>query len=246
MLGACSGDGAVAPPSEGTGPPEVSLDVVRRHARQFTEDVPERGAGSQEELAAATYITGHLQQAGYVVLLDAVPVRNLVRSTNVVARPPTGAEPKIVLATPYGSSPGAPDTPTTVGVFLELARALRAREPEHAVEFVALGAEFVDLAGGRLGSRRLAQRLIDEDQDPIVVVLEDVSFGDSGLTARGSAGADLMSLAEQEGIDVPPGPLKTMPDDSVWTRAGFDLAVVSGSASDVASTLLDYLTSTGR
>jgi hypothetical protein len=246
QLGACSSDGAARPQSGPTGPPEVRLEVVRRHAEQFTDDVPQRRAGSQEELAAATYITGHLQQAGYVVLLDAVPVKDLVRSTNVVARPPSGADPKVVVAVPYGSSPASPDIPSSLGMFLELARALRVQFPEHSVEFVALGAEFTDLSGGRLGSRRLAQQLLDEEHDPIIVLLDEVSPEASEFSARGRAGAEIMAIADQRGIDVPPSPLKTMPDDAVWKRAGFDLAAVRGSTSDVGPVLLDYLASAGR
>jgi hypothetical protein len=212
--------------------------VVREHAAQFAEDIPERRAGSQEELAAATYITGHLQQAGYIVLLDAVPVKNLVRSTNVVANPPSGNEPEVVVAVPYGSSPNAPGIPAAVGEFLELARALRVRVPQHSVEFVALGAEFTDLAGGRLGSRRLAQRLLDGDVDPVVVVLDGVSE-EGGLSIRGPAADDIA-----EGAGGSAGDLS--PDETIWGRAGFDFAFVGAKPGELGPLLLDYLESEGR
>ena len=236
LAGACGGDRPAPPPTAAAGPPNVRLDVVRDHATQFTEDIPERRAGSQEELAAATYITGHLQQAGYIVLLDAVPVKNLVRSTNVVANPPSG-DLEVVVAVPYGSSPAFPDIPEAVGEFLELARALRVRVPEHSVEFVALGAEFADLAGGRLGSRRLAQLLLDEDVDPVVVVLDGVSE-EAPLSIRGTA-ADEIAPA---GI----GAHDMSPDETIWGRAGLDFAFVNGSPEELGPLLLEYLETAGR
>ena len=243
LAGACGGGGSAPPPSGPTGPPDVRVDVVREHAEQFSEDIPERRAGSQEELAAATYITGHLQQAGYIVLLDAVPVKNLVRSTNVVANPPSGDEPQVVVAVPYGSAPAAPDIPEALGVFLELARALRVRDPEHSVEFVALGAEFTDLAGGRLGSRRLAQLLLDEDVDPVVVVLDGVS-DEAPLSIRGTAANEIAEAAGPRDGDGSAQDLS--PDELIWQRAGLDFAYVRGPPEEIGPLLLDYLAAAGR
>jgi hypothetical protein len=239
LLGACTGGGDAGPRSGPTGPPDVGLDVVREHAEQFDDDIPDRRAGSQEELAAATYITGHLQQAGYVVLLDAVPVRDLVRSTNVVARPPSGTDPEVVVAVRYDTSPSLPDGSEAIGVFLEVARALRVREREHSVGFVALGAESTDVGGGRLGSRRLAQELVDEGAEPTIVELQHVG-PDADFTARGSVADDLIDVASRVGIDKPT-PLKTLPDELIWQDAGFDYAFVGGTAEDIARVLLDYL-----
>ncbi len=141
---------------------------MERHADQFEQDVPVRPPGSQEEFAAATYITGHLQQAGYVVRLDSVPVANTVRSSNVVALPPSGQPPRIVVAVSYGTDPTERDADAgDIGAFLEVARVLRARSVAHNVEFVALGAKSENL----LGSRRLAQVLLDEGVEPRIVYL---------------------------------------------------------------------------
>ncbi|MDQ3981239.1 MAG: hypothetical protein M3271_01005, partial [Actinomycetota bacterium] len=179
------------------GPPEVQQETVERHAAQFDEEEPVRPAGSQEELAASAYIVAHLTDAGYVSRLDAVPVQDLVRSTNVVALPPGGAEPDVIVAVAYDSAQGSPPDGRAIGVWLEVARALRAVEPDHAVEFVALGAEHADVAGGNLGSRRLARQLTDEGRTPGVMVVDRVEEGP--LAATGAAAAALESEARALG-----------------------------------------------
>ena len=158
---------------------------MTRHATQFEEDVPQRPAGSQQEFAAASYITGHLQQAGYLVELDSVPVEDTVRSTNVIALPPSGDEPQVVVTVAYDNA-GSARSAVTIGTFLELARALRVAVPEHSVEFVALGAELTNVNGGSLGSRRLIEVLKDRDLDPEVIVIVDVQDEDVGTSFAGA------------------------------------------------------------
>lgn len=180
LLVACArGSSTPQPISSPVGPPEIQDDIVTRHATQFEDDVPQRPAGSQQEFAAATYITGHLQQAGYLVELDAVPVEDTVRSTNVVALPPSGEEPEIIVTVAY-DTPGSVREARTIGTFLELARALRVAVPEHSVEFVALGAELTNVNGGSLGSSRLVEVLKDRNLKPEIIVIVDVQDEDVG------------------------------------------------------------------
>jgi hypothetical protein len=216
------------------------MDVVGNHAEQFTEELPERRAGSQEELAAATYITGHLQQAGYVVLLDAVPLSNLVRSTNVIAQPPSGEDPRVAVVVPYDSSPDSAEEPLAVGLFLEVARSLRVRVPRHSVEFVAVGAEFSDVGGGRLGSRRLAQQLIEGEARPIVVVLRGVR-PDSELAAAGPVGEDILESVAPSGKEA-----TRALDDRLWRESRLEYAVVTGSPQALGRVLIEYLASNAR
>jgi hypothetical protein len=150
-----------------SGPPEVQLDVVARHAEQFDVDLPDRGAGSQEELAAGSYILGHLQLAGFFPYLDGVPVGDQVRSTNVVALPPSGAEPRYLVTIAYDTGARHDDRGRYIGLFLELARAIEVAAPDHEVAFVAVGAESAD----RRGTRRLAQYLLDEGFEPKVLTI---------------------------------------------------------------------------
>jgi hypothetical protein len=203
LLSACVELRDARPPVvQSPGPPNISADAVQKHAEQFEEDLPTRPPGSQEEFAAATYITGHLQQAGYVVRLDSVPVANAVRSTNVVALPPSGNDAETIVTVSYDTERGTRDVDgSELGAFLELARALKAADQQHSVQFIALGAE----SQSALGSKRLARLLLDEETDPqIVHILDPISNpSDSAATLAplGRAGFTLMFI-EGEGVRV--------------------------------------------
>lgn len=238
MLASCSPGSPARPDVTPTGPSVVELDVVERHARQFDEHTPRRPAGSQQEQVAATYILGHLQLAGYAVRLDSVPVANTVNSTNVIAVPPGGRAPEVILAVAYDSEPGGGGSSgLTLGVFLEMARALRVAEPAHSVEFVALGAEHAAVSGGHLGSRRMAELLRDEDSDVFVIVLDGVSMrGD--LAVEGERAAELEEPGAQRDSSLDPASLATA---DVFRRAGYDTVVAGGGQETVARALLEFL-----
>jgi hypothetical protein len=228
VLGACSSEPVAPVDVAPVGPPEVVTADVRRHAEQFNRDLSRRPAGSQQEFAAATYLLGHLQRAGYVVQLDYVPVKDLVRSTNVVAEPPSG-RPRLIVVIAYdGDANGA-----GIGLFLEVARALRVRVRRHPVEFVALGAEGADVSGGLLGSRRLARRLLDDGLRPTIVELAAIGK-DEPLTVTGDVADGFIDIA---GLGVAAG----AGSDLVWDRAGFPHVIVSGDAAEVGAALLEYL-----
>lgn len=179
---ACSTSPSQSGAPEPQGPPSVQFDLVDTHGAQFDEDVPVRRAGSQEEAVAGSYILGHLQLAGFAPFLDPVPVRDQVRSTNVVAPPPDGDPPDVVVAVAYDTGAGGQASGRRIGLFLELARALNVAEPSHQVAFVAMGAESVE----HRGSRRLAQYLIDEGWDPAVYTIGDaLPEAEDALSAAG-------------------------------------------------------------
>jgi hypothetical protein len=194
LVGSCAPSAPGPPTPSPTGPAHVRGEVVARHARQFAADDPEREAGSQGEQIAAAYLLAHLQRAGYRAFLDPVPVSNLVRSTNVVASPPSGRRPLVAVTVPY-DTPAAraapPGAAEALGVFLELARALAVARPQHRAAFVALGAERAEVAGGRLGSRRLVVYLRARSLNPKVVVLSD----EAGRTAEVFEAAGLEVIA---------------------------------------------------
>lgn len=236
LLAACGGDTSRPSEVEPSGPPSVRRDVVEDHAAQFDDELSERQAGSQQEQAASQYVLGHLQQAGYFVQLDAVPVGDLVESTNLVALPPSGEEPETIVTVAY-DSPGDPAASgAAIGTFLELARALYAADPDHRVEFVALGAE---TSAEHLGSRRLAQQLREAGSTVSVVTI--VPGGES-LGVVGALAADIEGAAKQEGIETGPPP---RPEDyggvDVFAEAGFTSAVVSGPPDDLGATLIAWL-----
>jgi hypothetical protein len=235
LLGACgragSGTGEIPTPE---GPPEIRYEVVRQHALEFDVDLPSRPPGSQLELAAASYILGTLQLGGYAPQLDRVPVADAVSSTNVVAFPPGGVDPEFLVTIGY-------DTPTSgrvqmgreIGLFLELARALTVVDPEHAVAFVALGAESAD----HRGTRRLAQFLIDEGVEPSIIWIRKDNVGPS-IWVRGACQGD------------------SYPADSFTTGrcadntsfgyalddAGFQLTTVAGDTDEMGRALFEFLT----
>lgn len=226
-----------------TGPPEVRLDTVAEHARQFDEEEPDRPAGSQDELAASVYVVAHLTDAGYVSRLDAVPVQDLVRSTNVLALAPSGEEPAALVVVSYDTGEGSDTGGYSIGTWLEVARALRAIEPEHDVQFVALGAEHATVEGGQLGSRRLAQQLEDEGKSPPVVVLQDVLAGDAPVAAEGAAAESIAEAARETGARVASGGSLGPGPGDVFTAAGFETTVVGGGAGSAGAALLEYLAS---
>ena len=147
----------------------MQFELVETHGDQFDEDVPVRAPGSQEEAVAGSYLLGHLQLAGFAPFLDPVPVRDQVRSTNVVAPPPSGVPPDVVVAVAYDTASGNEVTGQRIGLFLEMARALNVADPQHEVAFVAMGAESVE----HRGSRRLAQYMLDEGWEPVVYTIGD-------------------------------------------------------------------------
>ena len=167
-----------------------------------------------------------------------------MRSTNIVAVPPSGDDASAVVAVPYDTPRGAGDGGEALGLFLELARALRVVEEAHSVEFVALGAEHADVSGGHLGTRRLAQSLREEDQDPLVVLVGEVARG-APFRAAGP-GADLLRpyapprSSSKRARPVPPDP-ESMAAVRILTAAGFDAVAVTGDATDLGRTLLAFL-----
>jgi hypothetical protein len=231
------------------GPPRIQASVVARHAREFDRDLTRRPAGSQDEAAAATYILGHLQRAGYVVRLVAVPVADLVSSLDLVALPPGPAEPETVVAVTYDStSPPATAAGESIGLFLELARALRAAEPRHNVELVALGAEHARIGDGYLGSRRLVRFLEEAGNDPLVVTIEPEGHSaPERVTVLGAAdGLGAAAAAADVRVvtaDASEAGEAAMERHSVFTLAGLQHAGVSGASADVGRLLLEYLSS---
>ncbi|MDQ4096211.1 MAG: hypothetical protein M3174_08415 [Actinomycetota bacterium] len=244
VIGQVACQGSTSRPSEvgPTGPPDVRTEVIADHAQQLDEELADRPAGSQLEQAASQYVLGHLQLAGYFVQLDAVPVANLVESTNLVALPPSGEEPETVVAVAYDAQE-TDEGGEAVGVFLELARALYAAHPDHRVEFVALGAENT---AEHLGSRRLAQQLRDEERSPRVVTLVAVPSDEVGVS--GQLADEFETAAEDAGVSLgEPPPSAAFGGVDVFERAGFESAVVGGGTpADLGALLVAFLAPDGK
>jgi hypothetical protein len=239
VLASCASNETPRPAASPSGPPAIEADAIEAHADQFADELPDRVAGSQQEFAATTYITAHLQQAGYVVEFDSVPVENTVRSTNVVALPPSTEDPLYLVASPYDGSGPSP----VVGVFLELARALRASVPEHSVEFVALGAEESHVPDGPLGARRMIKLLQDRELTPRVIYLTNTQPpGD--FKAYGADADELHSLAFGDDAALTQELLVASGSD-LFAEAGFETTLVAGEPAKVAQILLRFLANEG-
>lgn len=236
LAGACVGGEPAPSRIEPTGPPRIRSEVVARHAEQFDQELPDRPGGSQEEQAASQYILGHLQQAGYVsVQLEAVPVENLVESTNLVALPPGGEQAETIVAVAYDAREST-RSGESIGLFLELARALYVADPDHRVEFVALAAEMTE---PHLGSRRLAQQLRDEGRSPEVITLVP---GIEQPSVRGALADEIVAAAREVDVGMRSSlPASAAGDVDVFAEAGFDSALVGGPAADIGTALLVYL-----
>jgi hypothetical protein len=241
LLTACVESGETPPPTvQSPGSPRISAEAVQKHAKQFEEDLPTRPPGSQQEFAAATYITGHLQQAGYVVRLDSVPVANAVRSTNVVALPSSGDDPETIVTVSYDTPKGKRDIDgSEIGAFLELARALAASDKQHAVEFIALGAQ----SESALGAKRLARLLLDGETDPqIVSILQPIS---NQFTAGGEFADELNLIGCPKCVS--PFDLADAADSVIpLQQAGLSVTFVEGVGVRVARTLLTWLQESSR
>ncbi len=238
---ACTASSPARDPAEVEGPARVEMTTVEEHAEQFNTDVPVREAGSQEEQAAASYITGTLQRNGYLVRLEAVPVGDLVSSSNLIGQPPGGELPQVIVTVAYGTDGDGDSDGLALGLFLELARALNVEEPDHQVFFVGLGAEDAEAEGGYLGSRRLAQMMTDEDWDPLVVQLIDITEGGQ-LGASGDRADEFieaMTATTGPFVEFDPGSVTVEVD--VFARAGFESLLVTGDAEKLSEVLLDYL-----
>lgn len=210
------------------------MDVINRHAAEFADEVPRRPAGSQQEQIAATYILGHLQQAGYPARLDGVPVGDLVRSTNVIAVPRGGAEPRYLVAVAYDTPEDESVSAASVGVFLEVARALSVVGGDRPVEFVALGAEFAEPSEGHLGSRAMARLLTGDGFEPQIIYLSPELSGDA-LSAQGALSEDLHA---ESGVT---GDTQAAGAAEVFEEAGFEVTVVDGAPEVVARRLVEFL-----
>jgi hypothetical protein len=241
ILWAACADAAPAPvePAD-PGPPTVREAALEEHALTLDgEELRRRPAGSGAESLAGTYLLGHLHAAGYATVLDPVPVADLVRSTNIVAVAPAGPAPSVVVVTPYDTPEQGALSGGALAVFLEVARALRMAEPGHEVSFVALGAEHAQVQDGRLGSRRLAREMLDEDLAPLVISIDEVE-PEAPIAAAGDRADDFLAAAAGGGVAAAET-AERLPGDDVFTRAGFEHLMVRGDQASLARVLLAYL-----
>ena len=225
----------------------MQVDVVEQHADQFDDRGTRTTGGIRGGAGRGGLHPGALQQNGYFARLDPVPVADLFRSTNVIAEPEGGEEdPDAIVVVPYGTGPESPDNSEAIGLLLELSRALNVAAPGHKVQFAAVGAEYSDEEGGSLGSRRLARFMLDEDQDPLVIQLVEIS-PEAELTFK--AYGDRADEANRVMLDMTGGDVLTDEarslDPDVFAAAGFQRMLVVGEPETVGPVLLQFLSELG-
>ncbi|MGD2073676.1 MAG: M20/M25/M40 family metallo-hydrolase [Gammaproteobacteria bacterium] len=117
-------------------------DNLREHVLRLARDIGERNVHHPHKLQASEeYIRGVFQQLGYAVrtqayLVDSIRCANL----EVSRRGSLNPEALVLVGAHYDTvrhSPGANDNGSGVAVLLELARALRASQPERTLRLVA-------------------------------------------------------------------------------------------------------------
>lgn len=167
VAAACAAD--ESPP-----PGEISSDAVLAHARALAIEIGPRPSDTDASARAAAYIESQLGglaverlPVGRIELppVDVGPFRWLegrvveVADENLlVGFPGTAGGPAILFMAHYDTvpeSPGAADNAASVGVLLELARALAGRPPARPVLIAFTAAEEKGLAGARALAPRL-------------------------------------------------------------------------------------------
>ena len=163
-----------------------------------------------------------------------------MRSTNVIGTPPQGATPEYLVAVPYGTPPNEALDAHSLGVFLEVARALSVRDPGHPVEFVALGAEFAEQEKGTLGSVAMTSLLSEESFEPQIIYLLPVMSGDA-FYAEGPLASEFEpdAVSNEPSLDQVAGAAA-----EVYRNEGFDVTIVDGDPVEVAETLMEFLSET--
>lgn len=143
---------------------------ARRIVTELSTRFPSRnGLNPPALLGAAEFVESEFRRLGFEVesqqyFAHGVPVRNIA----VVKQGANPAKPCIVLGAHYDSvigTPGADDNASGVAAVLELARLMKDCSNQRSIHFVAFPHEeppyfYTD----RMGSRRYAKRMYDEDR----------------------------------------------------------------------------------
>ena len=139
-------------------------DNLRRHVAALAGRIGERNVWHPEAMAAAAgYIRKTLEDAGYVVNVQAFPSRGMTVSNIEAVLPGHGATDEIIVVGAHYDSvadcPGANDNASGVAAMLELARLLAGSTLPRTVRFVAFANEEAPFFyGDEMGSNLYAAR----------------------------------------------------------------------------------------
>ncbi|MHB1016592.1 MAG: M28 family metallopeptidase [Coriobacteriia bacterium] len=194
-----------------------------------------RGAGSDAETAAATYLRDRLVELGLDARIEEFGLANGTTSRNVVVRIPGTTDALFVLGAHMDTkppSPGANDNASGCGALLEIARLLAGDPPRPTVEIVFFGSEETlgsDPNAHHFGSRyRVSQMSAAELAKTVgMISIDMIGYGPdfhSRMMGRGPMVLSDMLLAHARAMDVGMTYLKD-PGASGWSdHEAYELA----------------------
>lgn len=160
--------------------------AVKGVIEHLSGQVGPRVAGSQGELAAATYLKGELEKLGYSVGWQEFPLPGGGKSVNLVTADPGTADKYTFLVCAHmdtrAGSPGANGNASGCAGVLEFARSVRDVEHLTEIRFVIFGAKEDSGPGGRVsraGSKHYLGTQPENERAKVVgmVSLDTVSVG---------------------------------------------------------------------
>lgn len=197
----------------------IDQDMVMAHVEALSVDIGARPMGSDEELAAADYVSEQFESWGYAVEVEEFETtppdsdNETVTSRNVIATQESGDQILVVGAhmDSVTDGTGAGDNATGVAVVLAAAEALADQDLAYTVIFVAFGAEE---SGDPMGSEYFLEDWLGDDIDSVVAMINIDSVG-VGTNLNVYAGAEITWPDDDEAApEIEGGP--------VWVR---DLAL---------------------
>ena len=143
---------------------QLIRDHLKRHVAALAGRIGERNVWRPEAMAAAAaYIQGSLEEAGYTVTVQPFTSRGLSVANNEAVLPGHAAADEIIVVGAHSDSvadsPGADDNASGVAAMLEIARLLATSTLPRSVRFVAFANEEAPFFyGDEMGSNRYAAR----------------------------------------------------------------------------------------
>lgn len=239
--------GATATPTPTRTPPvEVDVSSLREVVDVLAEDLGPREATSRGFARAARFVERRLDDLGYDVRTQPVPVPAGTswgvdvpagESVNVVAVAPGTdlAQPHLVVGAHLDTVPQAPggvDNASGISVVLEVARLASLRPPPQPVVFVAFGAEEPRGPGDDLhhfGSQAYVAALPPEQREALIgaIAIDSVGISGGGVpVCTADVGPDPFTQSVRQAVrqaDVPQRSCANRTSDH-WSfvRAGLD------------------------
>ncbi len=189
--------------------------VARVTARTFARTIHPRVHDTWGEIEAREFITGSLQQYGYIPLTQEFISEEgdeRIHSANIIAVKQGTLGEQLVVGAAYDSTPegeGYADNATGVGLLLEAAARVKPLETPYTIVFVAFGAG----QRGEAGARHYVETMtaLERRATRGVIALDAVAGGDT-LTVTTRAGApgwlrdNALAAAQSLGLELATSP----------------------------------------